>query len=196
MTDSGATSTELVSGIYQGDKNAETLLVQKYSRQVLYILGKRCGDPELARDICQETFMVLLEKFRKQMIDDPEKLAAYIQQTAVNILIASKRKDARRQTFADSEMIDTYIDGAENVVNDIEKMSIRKSVRESILNMKNSRDKEILYRYYIHEHDKNEICQHLDIEFRHFDKVISRARSRLRDAINSSGKEELKGAAI
>lgn len=194
MNIQSVTSQDLVTGIYNGDKNSETEMVQKYSRQVLYILEKRCGDPELARDICQETFMVLLEKFRKQMIDDPEKLAAYIQQTAINILIASKRKDARRQTFADSDLIDTYIDGAGSPVNDIEKMQIRKSVRDSILSLKNTRDKEILYRYYIHEHDKEEICQHLDIDFRHFDKVISRARSRLRDAIANSDKEDIQGA--
>ena len=191
MSNPDVTSTDLVTGIYNGDRNAESLLVQKYSRQVLYILEKRCGDPDLARDICQETFMVLLEKFRGQMIDDPSKLAAYVQQTAVNILIASKRKDARRQTFADSDLIDTYVDGAGSPVNDLEMMSIRKSVRDSILSLKNDRDKEILYRYYINEHDKDEICQHLDIDFRHFDKVISRARSRLREAIESSGKQDL-----
>jgi RNA polymerase sigma-70 factor (ECF subfamily) len=107
MSEPDVTTTDLVTGIYNGDRNAESLLIQKYSRQVLYILEKRCGDRELARDICQETFMVLLEKFRNQMIDDPSRLAAYIQQTAVNILIASKRKEARRQTFPDSELIDT-----------------------------------------------------------------------------------------
>lgn len=188
------TSSDLVTGIYNGESNAESQMIQKYSRQVLYILEKRCGDPELARDVCQETFMVLLEKFRRQMIDDPEKLAAYIQQTAINILIASRRKDARRQTFADSDLIDTYIDGGEtSPVNDIEMMGIRKSVRESILGLSNHRDKEILYRYYIHEHDKEEICQHLEIDFRHFDKVISRARSRLREAITSSPDEEMQG---
>ena len=191
MSFDNVTSSDLVTGIYNGDTNAESLMIQKYSRQVLYILEKRCGDPELARDICQETFMVLLEKFRSQMIDDPSKLAAYVQQTAVNILIAGKRKEARRQTFADSDLIDNYIDGANSPVNDIEKMGIRKSVRESILSLKNSRDKEILYRYYIHEHDKDEICQHLDIDFRHFDKVISRARSRLREAIESSDNKDL-----
>lgn len=194
MSSPDVTSNDLVTGIYKGDKNAESQLIQKYSRQVLYILEKRCGDPELARDICQETFLVLLEKFRNQMIDDPSKLAAYVQQTAVNILIASRRKDARRQTFADTDLIDTYIDGAGNPVSDLERMSIRDSVRDSILNMKNTRDKEILYRYYIHEHDKDEICQHLGIDFRHFDKVISRARSRLRDAITSSDNDDIQGA--
>lgn len=193
MSPDDATSADLVTGIYNGDRNAESLLVQKYSRQVLYILEKRCGDPEMARDICQETFMVLLEKFRTRMIDDPSKLAAYIQQTAVNILIASKRKEARRQTFADSDLIDTCIDGANSPVNDIERMGIRQSVRDSILSLKNNRDKEILYRYYINEHDKDEICQHLDIDFRHFDKVISRARSRLREAISTSGKDDIQG---
>lgn len=187
------TSSDLVTGIYNGDKNAESQMIQKYSRQVLYILEKRCGDPDLARDICQDTFVVLLEKFRKQIIDDPEKLAAYIQQTAVNILIASKRKEARRQTFADSELIDNYISGAGSPVNDLEKMHIRNSVRDSILNLKNTRDKEILYRYYIHEHEKDEICQHLGIDFRHFDKVISRARTRLREVLQTSDQEDVQG---
>lgn len=192
MSDAGDTSTDLVTGIYNGDEKAESMLVQKYSRQVLYILEKRCGDPELARDICQETFMVLLQKFRSRMIEEPEKLAAYIQQTAINIMIASKRKEARRQTYPDSVLIDTCIDGAGSPVNDIERMHISKSVRDSILGMKNNRDREILYRYYIHEHDKDEICRHLDIDFRHFDKVISRARSRLREAITSSGNKVLR----
>lgn len=187
MSVSGDTSADLVADIHRGNRNAEAALVRKYSRQVLYILSRRCGDPDLARDICQETFLVLLEKFRRQLIDDPEKLAAYIQQTAINILVARNRKEARRQTYPDSDLIDAMIDDGGNPITDVEKADIRKSVRECILQLNNPRDKEILYRYYIHEHDKEEICRHLNIEFRHFDKVISRARSRLRESIQASG---------
>ena len=165
------------------------------------MVERRCGDAELARDICQETFAVLIPKFRREKIADPEKLGSYIQQTAVNLFIASKRKDARRQTYADSEFIDTYVDGSvdgaigvlaggdgfADPLSELEKMQIRKEVRESIQSLKNNRDVEVLYRYYILELEKEDICQQLDIDFRHFDKVISRARGRLRHLLDREG---------
>lgn len=184
------TPAELLRAIHEGSAAAEAVLVRTYSHSVFYVLKRRCNNAELARDLCQDTFLVLLEKFRTQSIDDPERLSAYIHKTAINLLIAQQRKDARRQTRTDNDLVDACIDARSNPLQEVERMQITEAVKDSILGMDNPRDKEILYRYYIREHDKGDICLQLGIDFRHFDKVIFRAKSRLKDILQqSAGKE-------
>ncbi|MDT8397116.1 MAG: sigma-70 family RNA polymerase sigma factor [Pseudomonadales bacterium] len=185
-TDNTATSTEIVTGINSGDRNFETLLIQKYGKTLLYILERRTHDKDLAQDICQETFRILIEKFRVGTIDEPERLAGYIQQTAINLLIAERRKTQRRKTDIDSEALDAVSDRRATPHDEIALMRLRKAVREAILALHNERDKEILYRYYIEEQDKEQVCGAMTLDFRHFDKVISRARSRLKAVLEAN----------
>jgi hypothetical protein len=52
--------------------------------------------------------------------------------------------------------------------------------------MGNARDKLILYRYYIQEQGKEQICQELGLVQRHFDRVAYRARERLRKIVETT----------
>jgi RNA polymerase sigma-70 factor (ECF subfamily) len=46
------------------------------------------------------------------------------------------------------------------------------------------RDREILHRFYLLEEDKSVICSALDLSAAHFDRVLYRAKQRMRELLN------------
>ena len=46
------------------------------------------------------------------------------------------------------------------------------------------RDREILRRYYLSDDDKQRICQDLQLTSAHFDRVLFRAKQRMRELID------------
>ena len=73
---------EIATAISRGDSQAETLLVERYYRIVLYILKKRVQDENQARDLCQETFRITLERLRSEPLSEPDKLPAFLHSVA------------------------------------------------------------------------------------------------------------------
>src|SRR4029077_5795598 len=86
----------LVQRVRQGDARAEAELVEGYSRGLLSMLRPRAGDPALADALHQETFRIVLERLRRQGIEDPAHLSAFILQTARNLFLGDWRKTSRR----------------------------------------------------------------------------------------------------
>ena len=184
------TPEAIVAGINKGDRNAETAMVKKYSGTLLYILEKRTQDKEKAKDLRQEALLVVLQKLRKESITDPSKLAAYLQNTAINLHIGEVRKEIRRQTTADTDTVSIIADSREDHFSELVQDRVKFAVRQVINELKNERDRKILILYYVEEKEKPEICEELELSIRHFDRVISRARSRFK-ALVKEGKEPL-----
>src|ERR1044072_7592127 len=53
-------ATDLVRRIAAGDTAAESALVERYSRGLLYLLKRLGGPPDLADDLHQEAFRIVL----------------------------------------------------------------------------------------------------------------------------------------
>ncbi|MCI5105158.1 MAG: sigma-70 family RNA polymerase sigma factor [Pseudomonadales bacterium] len=183
MSEQFETSESIVAAIYQGDRNAEEALVRKYGRALSYILGKRTGDSERAADLQQETFLVVIQKLRSKPLDDPSKLAAYLQSTAVNLFIGEIRKESRRKTSADSSLVEAMARSSEDSYQTLLRREAGAATRQLIEELKNDRDRQILKLYYLQDKDKLEICDELELSHRHFDRVISRARLRFKELI-------------
>jgi RNA polymerase sigma-70 factor (ECF subfamily) len=96
-------AADLVRRIAAGDASAEGELVQRYSRGLLYLLRRLASPPELAEDLHQETFRVVLERLRQRELDDPAGLAGFLRGTARNLALNERRKTARRRTDPDEE---------------------------------------------------------------------------------------------
>src|SRR4051812_34374154 len=72
--DEAEIATDLVRRIAAGDGAAEAALVERYSRGVLYLLRRLGAPPELADDLHQETFRIVIERLRRQGLEDPAGL--------------------------------------------------------------------------------------------------------------------------
>ncbi|MES2603848.1 MAG: sigma-70 family RNA polymerase sigma factor [Pseudomonadota bacterium] len=165
-------------------------MVSQFHKGLYYAMRHRIGDSTLAEDICQETWRILLEKFRQHgtaALQDAMLLPAYIHNTAFNVFLAEQRRNQRRQTEADSDLLlDVADEGSGDFVDQLAASRIQKRVREVIDGMNNARDKLVLYRYYIQEQSKEQICRELGLDHRHFDRVAHRARERLRKAVEDT----------
>lgn len=176
-----ADDVELVGRVAAGDRDAEIELVQRFTRPLVAVLTHRLRQPELARDLVQETFIIAFERLRRDGLDDPGKLAGFLRQTAVNLAIGERRKVARRRTDADSDGIAEVVDEAAGPLALLERLQTAEIVRQLIAELPVERDRDLLWRHYVLDHDKQMLCDEYSLSVDHFDRVLHRARLRLRE---------------
>lgn len=174
---------DLVDRIRAGDKRAETELVRRYSRPIMTLLRHRTGNVQRAEDLHQDTFFVVLQRLRTSGIDDPARVSAFLHQTAINLLIGENRREARRKTQPDADLIDVQPDASADQLRALIRAEADGAVRTMIQELTTPRDKELLYRFYILQQEKPLICKAMTLSFDSFDRVISRARKRFRALI-------------
>ncbi len=93
----------LAERIRRGDASAETELVRYYGRTVTVIAGARTGDYDIARDLAQDILVAVLKALRRGNLREPDKLSAFVQGTARNIINNYLRERTRR---AEQEITD------------------------------------------------------------------------------------------
>lgn len=177
----------LIEKILDGDSRAEEDLVARYSRGVSLLLRRLARSPSLAEDLHQETFRVVLEKARGGAIREPEKLAGFIRSTAKNLLLAHRRKEARYDDLGNEAERRTPAGQLDRVLRDEEAVRVRELLGE----LRFDRDRQLLVRFYLSDDSKHEICRDLEVDPGRFNRVLHRARQRLRELWERSEKRRL-----
>jgi RNA polymerase sigma-70 factor (ECF subfamily) len=178
---SGESGTEeLVARIERGDRSAEEDLVRRYQRGVIVILAGARRDPPAVDDLFQETFRIAIEKIRSGALRDPARLPGFICALARNLTIGHFRRAASRATSVLTEEQPLASPGPDPL-EDVLRAERSAVVRRVLSEMSSERDRRILFRFYIAEDDKEEICRDLGLTSRHFNRVLFRARERYRD---------------
>ena len=171
----------LVRRIAAGDLEAETQLVERYSRGLSFFLRRTTQDPALADDLHQDTFRVVLERVRSKGLAQPERLAGFLRRTARNLFIGRYRKTMRRKTDQlDPERPPPADPGQDQLQEKLRAEEARR-VRQVIQQLGQERDRELLHRFYILEEAKDRICQDLELSSLHFNRTLFRARQRFKD---------------
>jgi len=178
---------DLVRRIQRGDTVAEARLVERYSRGLLYMLRRTAGDPALAEDLHQETFRVVLERLRERGLEEPERLAGFLHRTAKNLFIGGYRKVVRRKTEGEMEGLEAVPDPMADPYRKAARQEEAALVRRLIGELETDRDRQILYRFYIAEEEKERICADLDLSSLHFNRVLFRARQRFKELLEGAG---------
>jgi RNA polymerase sigma-70 factor (ECF subfamily) len=179
--DEAEVATDLGRRIAAGDGSAEGELVQRYSRGLLYLLRRLA--PELADDLHQETFRIVLERLRKRGLDDPAGLAGFLRGTARNLVLAERRKTARRRTDADEEELAQAAHPAPSQLSEVLLDEEAETVRRLIRELPTDRDRQLLLRYYVSEEEKDRLCEDLGLDSLHFNRVLFRARQRFKEIL-------------
>ena len=173
----------IVSRISRGDKLAEQELVTTYYRGLMFILNRQTQNQALSQDLAQDTFIVVIQKARDNAITNPAALSAFIRQIGINLLIGHKRKETRRDTHGvDNIEIHAPTDNME-ISQALHSDKLLQVTTQLLNELKVQRDKEILQSYFIYDKNKQQICQDLDLSAEHFDRVLFRARQRLKQLI-------------
>jgi RNA polymerase sigma-70 factor, ECF subfamily len=174
-------AAQLVSRIQNGDRLAEKILVEHYQRGLMLVI-RRQTTADIANDIIQETWRVAIENIRKGALRDPEKLPHYLVQTGRNQVVMYYRR--HKNSGVDTDNIPEPL----NHQGPLELLEIAqaKHLAQQLLNALNTpRDKEILHRYYLQEEEKDAICNDMNLTELHFNRVIHRAKQRLKQIAES-----------
>lgn len=175
----------LVSRILNGDASAEAELVKRYGLGIKLILLKRTGSNQLALDLSQDTFIIALQKLRAGEVRKPEALAAFLHQVAVNLSIEHFRKE-KRYVRQDDGIISLQVPHRDMKAENIDRQRSRVLLEGLLAQLSRERDREILQRFYLMDEDKSQICSVLELSASHFDRVLYRAKQRMRDMILES----------
>jgi RNA polymerase sigma-70 factor, ECF subfamily len=164
----------------------ESLILKNYTGLRLLIL-RRTRDPNVASDLLSEAICITWEKWQANQIAHPDQIAGYIFQVAVNLLRNRRRAMGEKPgARADNSRLDTLADDSAAADDWIERQ-IAARVKRVIGSMSTPRDRLILTRFYLEEEDKESICRDLNLEATQFDKVLHRARGRLKELLEAQG---------
>lgn len=181
-------AVRLAGAIREGDRRAEDEFVRRYSPGLVTLLRVRSQDPELAKDLAQEALRVVLLRLRAGKLDQPDSLAGFLRGTALNLLANELRRSERRLADASSDWMDQIVGESSDPYDTVESDDLVQNMREVISGMKVERDRELLWRYYVDEDPKDRLCAQYELSPEHFDRVLHRARGRLKELWQSHGR--------
>jgi RNA polymerase sigma-70 factor (ECF subfamily) len=187
MDQAGAADADLAERINQGDERAEGDLYRRYGPGIRQILIRATGDLSVAEELCQETLIIVLKRLRNEPLSDPTRLAAFIAQTARNLAIAEHRKQKRRQTTPASDELENVMDETKGQESEAELQSVAAAVRVLLGELRSSRDRLLLIRYYLRDEDRESICRDLGLTEPSFNVVLFRARNRFLQLLQKKG---------
>jgi RNA polymerase sigma-70 factor (ECF subfamily) len=179
--------SEIAHRIQGGDRDAEAELSRRFTQGITQIVVKLTGNYAIAQELCQETLIILLTRLRTKPLEDPEKLPAFVAQIARNLVISERRKTRRRKTEVNSEMVEQASDDTPDQVEDAQRESAAAAIRTVLSEMKSTRDRVLLVRYYLHDEDKRVICRDLGLSESSFNVVLFRARARFLELLQKHG---------
>jgi RNA polymerase sigma-70 factor, ECF subfamily len=173
--------SDLVSRIRAGDQQAEVELVECYSSVVMSIIRREVGATALADDLYQESFCIILEKVRHGDVREAEKLSGFVCGVARNQVIRHFQRTARQRELAGTEDAGSISHPAPSQLEQLLQREKADIVRQILKEMTNERDIQVLFRFYLAEHDKKQICADLGLTSMQFNLVIHRARERYKE---------------
>lgn len=186
LADEIAAAIRIVQGIRDGNGDAETELVQRYSRGLRYLIIKKTGDEELANDLLQETLIIAIRKLREQTLENPQRLAGYLRGIAIRVTQNARRRQSREPYLSDSDFLESIQDHGRRQFECVSAEQTKAAVHELLDSMSVKRDRELLLRYYVYEEEKAEICRALGLDSLHFNRVLYRAKQRFREILERS----------
>lgn len=172
---------KLAAGVGAQHAGAATELCRRYRWPLLIQLENLSKDPALAEDLTQETLMAVLERLRSKPLDDPAQLGAFVRQTGRYQWANWSRREFRRQTHVSSEVVDSVASAANDPLRLLARSDPAELVALLLKELRKPRDQEVIRRVYLLHQDKAQVCREMLFRPVAFDRVLSRARGRLRD---------------
>jgi RNA polymerase sigma-70 factor (ECF subfamily) len=166
----------LVGRIRSGDAAAETELVSRYARGVRMIVSRGTRDRSVVDDLCQETFRIAIEKIRRGDVREAKRLSGFMCGLARNLTIDHTRRSRPVDSIDTTDPSDPTPGQLERLLADERAMIARKVLEE----LDSDRDRQILFRFYVADDSKAQICADLGLSSLHFNRVLFRARGRFR----------------
>ena len=178
MAINDTTPAELVSRIRAGERSAEEELVRRYSRGVSFVIRQSISDNSLAEDIYQDSFRLVLEKVRAGELRDPDRLSGFVCSVARNLVLEQFRRHSQRGERQQQDFEQPIPSVEPSQLDQLLREEQGNLARQVLAALPSDRDRKVLYRFYIADDEKEEICADLGVTSLHFNQILCRARER------------------
>lgn len=175
----------LVAQILEGNEHAVNKMVNKHYQWLLTTTQIKFPKLQSHQDVVHDAFILVIEKIKQQKIKDPSKFKAFLRTIAINTAHQYYRKDQRFHSSLSEEMmqqIDSQVTSQSVQYDWDNQVQLAKKMIEELAM---ERDQTILKLHYFEGMSKPEVCNTLNLSVTHFDRVISRARNRLKALIQA-----------
>jgi RNA polymerase sigma-70 factor, ECF subfamily len=160
--------------------------IKRHYTGLYSLLHRHIRDTNIAQEILNEAVATTIAHSRAGRVSDPNRLAGYVYRVALNLYRNYRREYANRPGMhATDEDVDQL--PAQRTEEAAMDGSLLRQVEAIIESLPTSRDREIVKRFYLDEEEKAEICRSLGLSPLHFDRVIFRARQRMRSLMEARG---------
>lgn len=170
------------------DKVSLEKLINDNYEGLRLLLTKKVRDPHTAADLLNGAIVKSLEHLNANRISNPDQLAGWVYRVAINDLRNHMRyMHTRNDVRSDEEALES-LPGDRDASDGAAETKLAALVRAVIEQLPTERDRVIVRRFYLDEADKEEICrEQQNLSPLHFDKVIHRARARMRELLQKRG---------
>lgn len=169
----------MLERVAAGDRQAETELVLALSEPLAMVLRRRLGRDDRCADLQQDTLMVVLESARAGRILEPRALIDFTLETARLLALNADRKSARQRTDADADLLERVADSQQPSVLEVLAAEERRHCVQAVLaSLRNERDRQVLYSYYIDEQPTALVQARFALDSVQLGRVLHRARQR------------------
>jgi RNA polymerase sigma-70 factor (ECF subfamily) len=181
--------TDYVRRLAEGDGATEEHFAKYFGHLIRIKAAARLRSGQAADDVCQETLLRVLRNLRRGMIEQPERLGAYVNTVCNNVLLELFRRDKRLSQFPeDAPEVASSEASAESGMMANERRDL---VRQTLKAL-SAKDRDLLQRIFLEEHDKDLVCQEFNVSRDYLRVLLHRARTRLRTAL-AAGKGQAAG---
>jgi RNA polymerase sigma-70 factor (ECF subfamily) len=169
-----------VERLRQGDDATERHFHAYFTELITLKLRSRLQSRQAIEDVRQETFSRVLTLLRSEGgVRQVDRLGAIVNSVCNNVLFEHYRASKRADPLDDAEA-NRLVDGRFDALSQVISAQTTKVVRD-VLNRLTDKDKKILSRVFLEDHDMDEVCKELGVDRSYMRVLIHRAKASFRE---------------
>jgi RNA polymerase sigma-70 factor (ECF subfamily) len=160
------------------DRPRITKLINEHYSGLINLVGGAVRSIDLAAEMVHQAIVITLEHIKAGRIGSTNQVPGHVYGICTRLLRNYRRSMSNRADLrVDSEHLATM--ASDEQVNLSDEQRIKECVVLALRSL-SSRDRDVVTRFYLYDEDKGRICRDFNLSPILFNKIISRARQRVR----------------
>lgn len=179
---------QAIQRLRSGDIGGLEALVSRYEAKAMRVAFLITHDEALAEDVVRETFMSLYRRI--QQFDPTRPFEPYLLRSVVNAALNATRKAHRQVSLGgDAEQVERLLEQAASVESEVEYRQLKQAIIQALAGLEPRQRAVVVQRYYL-EMSEKEMAAALDAPPGTVKWLLSAARSKLRNLLDSERSAE------
>jgi RNA polymerase sigma factor (sigma-70 family) len=162
------------------------------------LLFRKTRSLEATNDLAQEVVLAAILAIREGRVREPAALPAYMLQTARHLMLMEGRRSQPLLVEDLPETSSAWAERPRTPLEVCEEDDLRRLARDVLDSLPTQRDRELITAFYVEGVSKQALMERFGLSREHFDRVMSRARGRMRDMLaeRAGGARPVVGVAV